>query len=208
MLITYLKKLADPRRVVTDFDRWVHPHAKEAVGHGLDRYLFGQAAFLRTEDVWTIAVLGGAVVLVAVLFWKEFKLVSFDRDFAASLGYPTRWLDLLLTTLIVLAVVLGLKSAGVVLMSALLIAPAVAARQWTNRLGLLVAVAAGFGAVAGVVGVVVSHRLSEPAKALPTGPTVVLAATALVVVSLLVGSKRGVLWDLLQYRHSSPKLSP
>ena len=194
VLMTYLKKLADPRRVVTEFDRWVHPHAKEAVGHGLDRYLFGQAAFLRTEDVWTIALLGGAVVLVAVLYWKEFKLVSFDRDFAASLGYPTRLLDLLLTTLIVLAVVLGLKSAGVVLMSALLIAPAAAARQWTNRLGSMAAVAAGFGAAAGVAGVVVSDRLSEPAKAVPTGPTVVLAATVLVVVSLLIGSKRGLAW--------------
>lgn len=207
VLMTYLKKLAG-RPATNAFERWVKPHAAESVGHGLDRYLFGQAAFLRTEDVWTVALLGGAVVLVAVLFWKEFKVISFDRDFAASLGYPTRLLDLLLTTLIVLAVVLGLKSAGVVLMSALLIAPAASARLWTNRLGSMAAVAAGIGAMAGVAGVIVSDQLSGPANAVPTGPTVVLAATALVVLSLLVGSKRGLVWNLLQYRHSSPKLSP
>ncbi len=203
VLMTYLKKLAG-RPATNAFERWVKPHAAESVGHGLDRYLFGQAAFLRTEDVWTIALLGGGVVLVAVLFWKEFKLVSFDRDFAASLGHPTRLLDLLLTTLIVLAVVLGLKSAGVVLMSALLIAPAVAARQWTNRLGSMALVAAGIGAVAGVVGVVVSDRLSEPAKAVPTGPTVVLAATAVLVASLLVGSKRGLVWRWWQRAEEPP----
>jgi manganese/zinc/iron transport system permease protein len=192
VLMTYLQKLAG-RPAANAFERWVKPHAGESVGHGLDRYLFGQAALLREDDVWLLAGLGGAAVLVAVLFWKEFKLVSFDRDFAASLGYPTRVLDLLLTTLVVVAVVIGLRSVGVVLMSALLVAPATAARQWTNRLGTLAALAAAFGATAGFAGVLVSHELGAGGRAVPTGPTVVLGATALVVVSLLVGSKRRLL---------------
>lgn len=207
VLMTYLHKLAG-RAPTNAFERWVKPHASEAVGHGLDRYLFGQATFLRTEDVWTIASVGVVAVGLLALFWKEFKLLSFDADFAASLGYPTRWLDLLLTTLIVIAVVIGLRSVGVVLMSALLIAPATAARQWTNRLGLMAVIGAGVGALAGVVGVVSSHELSSARKAVPTGPTIVLCATALVILSLLFGSKSGVIWRLIQYRHSSPKLSP
>jgi manganese/zinc/iron transport system permease protein len=207
VLMTYLQKLAG-RPATNSFEHWVKPHASEAVGHGLDRYLFGQATFLGDNDVWMITILGLFAVGLIVLFWKEFKLVSFDADFAASLGYPTRLLDWLILTLIVLAVVIGLRSVGVVLMSALLVAPATAARQWTNRLGSIATIAAGIGAASGVMGVVLSHELSASRKAVPTGPTIVLCATAVVVVSLLFGSKTGVVWKWFQYRHSSPRLSP
>jgi manganese/zinc/iron transport system permease protein len=116
---------------------------------GLDKYLFGQAAALVTSDVIMIVVLGTIVLALLALFWKEFKLLSFDLDYAASLGYPVRRLDILLTSLIVLAIVIGLQLVGVVLMSAMLVAPAVAARQWTNRLGTMTLLAGGFGAAAG-----------------------------------------------------------
>lgn len=153
---------------------------------GLDRYLFGEAAFLRGEQLNVIALIGGMAVLLTVLFWKEFKLLAFDPDFAASLGFPARLLDILLTTLIVAAVVLGLQAVGVVLMSALLVAPPVAARMWTDRLGRMAALAAVFGAVSGVLGEWLSRELGETKKAVPTGPTVVIVATVLVAVSLAV----------------------
>jgi manganese/zinc/iron transport system permease protein len=153
---------------------------------GLDRYLFGEAAFLRGDQLTAIGLLGGGAVLLAVLFWKEFKLLSFDADFAASLGFPAPLLDRLLTTLIVAAVVIGLQAVGVVLMSALLVAPPVAARLWTDRLGRVAALAAAFGAAAGVFGEWLSRELGEPRRAVPTGPTVVIVATALVAVSLAV----------------------
>jgi manganese/zinc/iron transport system permease protein len=192
-LMTYLQKLA-ARPPTNDFERWAKPAANATIGHGLERYLFGQAAFLNEADLWTIALLGGGAVLVAVLCWKEFKLVSFDPDFAASVGYQTRLIDALLTTLVVVSVVIGLQSVGVVLMSALLVAPATAARQWTNRLGVMALLAAVFGAVSGFGGEVLSHVFSGEGRTLPTGPTVVLCASAVVVVSLLVGSKRGLVW--------------
>ncbi len=156
---------------------------------GLDRYLFGEAAFLRDDQLNAIFLLGGGAVLLAALFWKEFKLLSFDKDFAASLGFPTRALDLLLTTLIVAAVVVGVQAVGVVLMSALLVAPPVAARMWTDRLGRVAALAAVFGATAGVFGEWLSRELGEPRRAVPTGPTVVIVATALVAVSLAVAPR-------------------
>ena len=107
----------------------------------LERYLFGQATFIRRADVWLIAGFGAPAVLLVALLWKQLKAVSFDPAFAVSLGLPDRALEMLLTTLTVAVVVVGLKAVGVVLMTALLIAPAVAARQWSNRLGRVVILA-------------------------------------------------------------------
>jgi manganese/zinc/iron transport system permease protein len=163
----------------------------DAAEHGLERYLFGQAAIMRGEDLRVIGLAGAAIGLAVALFWKEFKLLSFDPDFAAASGLPVRALDLLLTALVVVAVVIGLQAVGVVLMSTLLVAPAVAARQWTDRLGRLTLLAAAFGAAAGLAGTVLSDALSRPRRPVPTGPTIVLCATALAVVSILFAPQRG-----------------
>lgn len=207
VLITYMRNLLK-RTPSGGFEEWLKPQLADLRNNPLEAYLFGQAAFLNNSDLWAIGLLGGGAVLVAILCWKEFKLTSFDPDFAASIGYPTRWVDALLTTLVVLSVVIGLQSVGVVLMSALLVAPATAARQWTNRLGAMAVLAAVFGAVAGFGGEVVSHVWSGEGRTVPTGPTVVLCASALVVLSLLFGAKRGLMWRLVQYRHSSPNVTP
>ena len=171
------------------------PDASQA---GLDRFLFGQAAALMTRDVVTIAVLGGGAMLALALFWKEFKLLAFDPAFAAIDGLPVRALDTLLTGLIVVAIVIGLQAVGVVLMSAMLVAPAAAARQWTDRLGAMVALAALFGAAAGVAGAVISSAVAR----IPTGPAIVLCAVALVVVSLLAAPNRGLVWQEIRRRRS------
>jgi manganese/zinc/iron transport system permease protein len=93
--------------------------------------------------------------------------------------------------------VIGLKAVGVVLMTALLVAPGAAARQWTNRLGLMVLLAGAFGALAGAGGTVLSHHLGvKYDKGIPTGPTIVLLATAFVALSLLFGPSRGLVWNM------------
>ena len=93
------------------------PNANQA---GLDSFLFGQAAALVEQDVLLIFVIGSAVMVLITLFWKEFKLLSFDPDFLGTLAYPVRLLDYLLTTLFVVAIVIGLQTVGVVLMSAMI----------------------------------------------------------------------------------------
>lgn len=163
------------------------PNANQA---GLDRFLFGQAATLLEADVWLMAAVALGSLLFLTAFWKEFKLLSFDPAYAQSLGLPTQRLDFLLNTLIVFAIVVGLQTVGVVLMSALLLAPAAAARQWTNRLGVMLFLAAVFGAIAGVGGTAISALGAQ----LPTGPVVVLLAVSLVVVSFLFAPRRGLLW--------------
>ncbi len=160
---------------------------------GLDRYLFGQAAALLENDVITMAAVGAIAVLALLVLWKEFKLLSFNPDFAATLGYPVRRLDVLLTSLLVIAIVVGLKTVGVVLMSAMVVAPGAAARQWTDRLGVMVILSAVLGATAGVAGSVISTTAH-----IATGPTIVLVAMGIVTVSLLFAPSRGVAWVRLR----------
>ncbi len=169
---------------------------------GLDTFLFGQAATMLESDVLTIGILGGIALLVMLIFWKELKLLVFDEGFAASIGFPIRTLDILLTSLLVVAIVLGLQAVGAVLMSAMLVAPAVAARQWTDRLRLMVFLAACFGALAGVSGTIISSTASR----IPTGPTIVLCATAVVGFSIVFAPNRGLVWDRIRHQRNRRNL--
>ncbi len=169
---------------------------------GLDTFLFGQAATILARDVWTIGILGGVAIIVTFVFWKELKLLVFDEGFAASLGFSTRALDILLTSLLVIAIVLGLQAVGAVLMSAMLVAPAVAARQWTNRLSVMMLLAGGFGALAGVSGTIVSSSAAR----IPTGPTIVLCATVVVGFSIVFAANHGLLWDRMRQQRNRRNL--
>ena len=169
------------------------PDASQA---GLDKFLFGQAATLLERDVYTIVGLSLVAFLAVCLFWKEFKIICFDTAYAASLGLPVRFLDVLLTSVIVLAIVTGLQTVGVVLMSAMVVAPGAAARQWTDKLGRMVALSAFFGASAGVGGAILSSTIER----LPTGPTIVLCLSVIVFVSLMFAPGRGVAWRLARRR--------
>ena len=163
---------------------------------GLESFLFGQAAALLRSDLW---ITGGLTLFALgslLLFWKEWKVATFDPAFAASIGLPVAWLEAALTALVAVAVVLGLQLVGIVLMASMLIAPAVAARQWVRTLESMTILAAAFGATAGVVGTYVSAQ----ADGLATGPLIVLAMSAITAVSLLAAPHRGLLWRSLQRR--------
>ncbi len=166
----------------------------DAAQAGLETYLFGQAAALLRADVIVMAVVATVVLLVLMLAWKEMKVLTFDRAYGESLGLPMARLDGLVTALLVVTIVLGLQTVGVVLMSAMIVAPGAAARQWTRRLGSMVTVAAGIGIASGVSGAV----LSSVVPRLPTGPTIVLILSAVVGVSLLMAPERGLVWRRLQ----------
>ncbi|WP_324653490.1 metal ABC transporter permease [Georgenia sp. H159] len=147
---------------------------------GLDRFVLGQAASLVAADVRLMATLTAVALVVLALLFKELKLVAFDPAYARSVGYPVRRLEALLTVLLVVAIVVGIQTVGVVLVAALLITPAAAARQWTDRLAVMVVLAATLGAVSGGLGAVLSATTTD----LPTGPLVVLVATAIFLLSL------------------------
>lgn len=169
---------------------------------GLNTFLFGNAATLLREDIIIMSVLGLIALLCLLLLWKEWKLITFDRAFAQSIGFPVALLDIVLMTLIVIAIVIGLQTVGVVLMSAMIIAPAVAARQWTNHLEVMVILAGIFGSFAGASGAMVSSIVSH----LPTGPTVVVTISIIVLISLFFSPQRGLFFDWLRYLRNKTQI--
>ncbi|ATJ83730.1 metal ABC transporter permease [Halomonas beimenensis] len=161
---------------------------------GLDAFLFGQAAATLRSDVWIMAGITVVALALVVALWKEFKLVTFDPEFAASLGMPVVWLEVGLTVMIALAVVVGLQMVGVVLMAAMVIAPAVAARQWSHRLEDMVWLAAAIGVAGGVFGAL----LSALSRGLATGPLIILSVSGVVLVSITLAPGRGLVWEALR----------
>ena len=168
------------------------PNANQA---GLDKYLFGQAATLLESDVWMMAIVTGICLAILLLFWKEFKILLFDADYTKTLGFNTKAIDILITSFIVLAIVLGLQTVGVVLMSAMLLAPAAAARQWTNSLATMVILAAIFGALSGVFGTAISASQNN----LSTGPVIVIVAAIFVLISFVFSPSRGLLFKQIRF---------
>lgn len=183
VLLTYVQKI---------------PNSNQA---GLKRFIFGQAATLLQRDVLLMLVCGTLLLALTLIFWKEFKLFTFDSDFAQSIGFSPRKLNLLLSFMIVMAIIIGLQTVGVILMSAMLIAPAVAARQWTNKLSLMVLLAGVFGALSGIAGTALSSMVPK----LPTGPCIVIFISLLVLFSLLFAPERGMINRL--YRRRQTRLS-
>ncbi|GKS09803.1 hypothetical protein YDYSY3_08030 [Paenibacillus chitinolyticus] len=168
-------------------------HSPSGNQSGLDKFLFGQAASMVMKDVYTMAGVSVLLLLVCSLFYKELKLTSFDTGFAKGIGYPTALLDQFVLLLILVAVVTGIQAVGVVLMAALLITPAVAARYWTEKLGTMVVLSGLFGAISGALGTLLSTIGSN----MPTGPLSVLAATAWFLASLVFGTRKGLMPKLL-----------
>lgn len=163
------------------------PNANQA---GLEKFIFGQASTLLKRDVQIMGILGVVLIGLVIVFWKEFQLVSFDSDYAESLGFSTKRIDILLFTMIVTAIIVGLQTVGVILMSAMLTAPAVAARQWTDKLSIMVILSAIFGAISGVAGTLLSSVISK----LPTGPMIVIVISIIVIFSITFAPNRGLLW--------------
>ncbi|MFN0010108.1 MAG: iron chelate uptake ABC transporter family permease subunit [Phycisphaerales bacterium] len=169
---------------------------------GLDSFIFGKAASMVAEDAWLIAGVAAVVLVAVAVLYKEFKVLCFDRDFAASQGWPAMALDLSLMLLVCICTVAGLPAVGVVLMVSLLVIPPAAARFWTHRLGTMVILAGVFGGLAGVLGTALSATIPAPASGLsrgwPTGPLITLVAAAFFIVSLVAAPRRGILADVLR----------
>lgn len=163
---------------------------------GLDQFIFGQAAAMTRNDVYTMAGAAGGLILIAFLLFKEWKLLIFDPDFAKNSGLPVGLLETLFSTLLVITVVIGIQAVGVILMAALLIIPAISARYWTDRLGWMVVIAGSIGACSGIVGALISTI----STGLATGPLIVVMAAGCFIVSFTIGPKRGLIQKLMAHR--------
>lgn len=171
-------------------------------------YLYGQVATMTDRHIMIYGFLAAVFLLIIVCFHKEWQTMTFDRAYAKSLGIPIKRLGVLINALIVTAVVIGIRSVGVVLMSAMLIAPAAAARQFTNKLSVMFLLAAVFGAFSGFAGnylsveltQYMSHQYQGLRLALSTGPMIVLVASFICLASLFFAPERGIVWRFARIR--------
>lgn len=156
---------------------------------GLKTFVLGQAAAMSVADANMLALVALLSLLSCILLYKEFRLVCFDDAFARTQGWPVATLDVLMMALVVVVTVVGLQAVGLVLVIALLIIPAAAARFWSDRLGVVLVLSTLIGAASGYLGA----ALSATQAGLPTGAIVVLSAAALFVLSALAAPRHGLL---------------
>ncbi|MFN8415319.1 MAG: metal ABC transporter permease [Cytophagaceae bacterium] len=156
---------------------------------GLDSFLLGKAAALLASDLPFYFSVTFVVIVSILFFYRSFTFISFDVSFAKSIGMPVQLLQQVLTALTVVSIVIGIQSVGIVLMSAMLITPAAAARYWTHRLPLMMFLAVVFNLLASVTGTLLSFYY----PAMPTGPWIVVTISMIAFFSFLFGSAKGLL---------------
>lgn len=163
---------------------------------GIDSFIFGKAATMSISDVTTIGIVAALTIGVTLALYKELTLLCFDREFAATQGYPVRALDLILMILVCLCTTAGLPAVGAVLVVALLIIPAVTARLWSDSLSVVVVISALIGAASSMIGVIISALIPRTITpdGLPTGPVIVLSAASLFVISYISAPRHGLLY--------------
>ena len=128
---------------------------------GLTKFIFGQAASMMIKDVYLTSAAAVLIILLVLIFWKELKLTSFDEEYARTLQIPVTSVTVLYRGMLLLTVIIGIQTVGAVLISSLLIAPAAAARQWTDKLGTMITLAGFFGALSGIGGVIWSASVRQ-----------------------------------------------
>jgi manganese/zinc/iron transport system permease protein len=157
-----------------------HPAGSQG---GLRTLLFGSAAAMGRAEVVALLALATVTLALLIVFLRGLTVVAFDEDFARSAGLPVRGLDLLLTVLLVATVVAGMQMAGIVLVVAMVITPAAAARNLGGRIESVTAIAAILGAVTAAAGVIASRAVAG----VPTGAAMTLAATAAFLITVPFG---------------------
>lgn len=161
---------------------------------GLSKFIFGQAATILARDVYITSAAALIIIVLTALFWKELKLISFDVEYAKTLQIPVTFTLILYRSLLIMTIIIGIQSVGAILISSLLIAPAVGARQWTNKLGTMCILAGLFGMVSAMGGTLWSTTVQK----LPTGPAIIVILSAIVLLSLIFAPNRGILWQFLK----------
>jgi manganese/zinc/iron transport system permease protein len=160
-----------------------------AAQSGLDQFLFGRAAAINRHDLLVFGITAALIITSVILFNRIFALIAFDSDYACTLGFPVKFIQFVQTSLIVLAVVVGIQAVGVVLMAAVLITPAAAARYWSDSVKGTLIIAGGTGLFSGLAGAFVSYA----APSMPTGPWIVVAASFIAFLSMFVSPRKGIL---------------
>jgi ABC-type Mn2+/Zn2+ transport system permease subunit len=159
----------------------------------LTHILVGNILAVNDDNLRLIVVIGVLVLVVTLLLYKEFLLISFDPILAQTLRLPGERLRMILLVLLALTIVISVQAVGIVLVAAMLVTPAATARFFTNRLHVMMLVAAVIAASSGIVGMYIAwHGLIAPSAA------IVLTMTVLFVLAYLFAPGKGTIWTLRQ----------
>lgn len=151
----------------------------------LTSYLFGNILLVPEQDVWLMAMLDGLLLLLVGLFYRQFLAVIFDEEFARLRGVPVSFFYLLLLCLIAVTVVLLIHVVGLILVIALLTLPAAIAGHHVHSMGSMMLIATLLGSAFTTGGLALSY-----APNLPAGPTIILLAGFVYVLSVLYSRYR------------------
>lgn len=154
---------------------------------GLDKFIFGKAASMIDTDVITIVIISVLIIITIILLYKNFLIVSFDENFAKTIGLKVELFKFILTMMTVLVIVIGIQSVGIVLISALLITPPVTARFWTNNLKFMILLACLFSIISGFGGTYISYTYEN----MPTGPWIVVFMSVFAFISFALAPEKG-----------------
>ncbi len=154
---------------------------------GLESFIYGKTASMLTQDAYLIAGTASIIVVLCLFLFKEFTILCFDQDYAGSQGWPIIKLDIGMMLLVVSVTVIGLQTVGLILIIAIMVIPAAAARFWTNSLFKMILIAAAIGAASGLFGAILSALFEK----LPAGAIIVLVSAFIFAISLFLGSARG-----------------
>lgn len=169
---------------------------------GLSSFIYGKTASMLLFDAVLIGMAALTVALFCMAYFKEFTIICFDSDYAASQGWPVVRLDFFMMTLVVIVTVIGLQAVGLILVVALLIIPPAAARFWTHRLRRMLLISGAFGALSGMLGAGISALMAN----LPAGAVIVLTASLIFIVSMVFGTSRGLVKVMLERRRLRLKI--
>jgi ABC-type Mn2+/Zn2+ transport system permease subunit len=150
--------------------------------------LVGNVLAIGGADLLALLVLGGAVMTIVLLLWKELLYATFDPQGAAASGLPVAALEYLFLGLVAVTIVVSLQAVGIILVVAMLVTPAATAQLLTVRFVRLVTTAAVIGGTTAVAGLYLSYWLD-----VASGATIVLVQTVIFAVVLLLNPHNGLL---------------
>lgn len=159
---------------------------------GLASYIFGQAAYILREDVIIIFTVSLISLVLFIIFYKEIKVYVFDAVYAYTIGINSKLLSLLIMIMTMILIAAGLKAVGAILISSMLITPAITGLQWSNKYEIVLVIAAVMGAISAFIGTL----LSTIVKGFSTGPSIILIMSLLALLSVLF-SPKGVIRMLI-----------
>ncbi|MCB9639337.1 MAG: metal ABC transporter permease [Myxococcales bacterium] len=158
-------------------------------------FLFGLPLAIKTQDMVSIAIVAPAVLLYVVLGYRGLKILSFDPQLAAAVGIRVDRMHYVFMGFLAATVVAALRTVGVIMSVAMLITPAATAYQLTNRLSVMLVLSGFFGAFSATMGFLLAFLFN-----IPTGPAMVLVATALFLLALFFGPEYGLFQRMLRRR--------